>query len=317
MPRTLPRVVLAAPTVEGRQHQRAGVRLRDYSVTPKTRERYSSAVGRILPFLEMQEDFNDLDGIICDFIELQWARGDAVNNIADTLSGLRFFWPEIRGRIRQSWRLFRNWRRIESPQKAPPMTHLLIRALVGRAVVLGHLHFAALLCLGFHCMLRTGELLAIQFQDLEFSSSCGVLSLQASKSGLRTGSQEAVAIRDPITLQVLQTLFALTPVSPGDKVWPFSNQKFRDLLKDFLAFFRVTHLEMKPYSLRCGGATFLLQCGVPLETILVRGRWRSLAVARLYLEDGLAQLPALRVPPFDFQTLESFASKTPETVFRP
>lgn len=52
---------------------------------------------------------------------------------------------------------------------------------------------------------------------------------------------------------------------------------------------------MKPYSMRRGGATYLLQAGVPVETILVRGRWRSIAVARLYLEDGLAQLPSLRL----------------------
>lgn len=56
---------------------------------------------------------------------MEWARGAAVNDIADTLSGLHFFMPELKdlkGRLRQSWRMFRSWRRVESPQRAPPLT---------------------------------------------------------------------------------------------------------------------------------------------------------------------------------------------------
>jgi hypothetical protein len=56
-----------------------------------------------------------------------------------------------------------------------------------------------------------------------------------------------------------------------------------------MRFFRISHLNMKPYSLGRGGATWLLQQGVPLDVILVRGRWKSLGVARLYLEDGLGK----------------------------
>lgn len=47
MPRTIPRVVLAGKTQKARQRQRAGIRLRDFTVTNKTRLRYESAVARI------------------------------------------------------------------------------------------------------------------------------------------------------------------------------------------------------------------------------------------------------------------------------
>ena len=317
MPRTLPRVVLAARTPAARRQQRAGIRLRDFSITPKTRDRYTRAVAQLLPFLEAQPDLSDLDGLVSDWIECQWARGSSVADIADALSGLHFFWPEIKGKLRGAWRLFKNWRRIESPQRAPPMTILLIRALVGRAILVDDLRLAALFCLGFHCLLRTGELVLIQYQDLEFSQVCGVLSLQSSKSGLRTGTQEAVAIRDRLTLQLLDTLLVVFNPSPGDRLWPYSAQAFRTAMAKALAFFNVTHLNMKPYSLRRGGATYLLQAGVPLETVLVRGRWRSLAVARLYLEDGLAQLPILRVPALEAARISHYAAQTAATVFQP
>ena len=50
----------------------------------------------------------------------------------------------------------------------------------------------------------------------------------------------------------------------------------------------------QPYSIRRGGATHAFVTTQRLDTILLRGRWRSLAVARLYLEDGQSQLAQLR-----------------------
>ena len=107
MPRARPRVVLAARTVEGRKQQRRGIRLRDFTIQERTRVRYETAVGKILPFLEKQDSLQDIDGIVTDWIEMEWARGAAVNDIADALSGLHFFMPELKGRLRQSWRMFR------------------------------------------------------------------------------------------------------------------------------------------------------------------------------------------------------------------
>ena len=151
---------------------------------------------------------------------------------------------------------------------------------------------------------------------LEISNShheCGVVSLHQSKSGLRTGAQEAVAIRDSLTLQLLDTLFSVQQHFPGDRLWPYAAQTFRDSFKRALQYFDVLHLGFKPYSLRRGGATYLLQCNVALESILIRGRWRSLGVARLYLEDGLAQIPALRVDPSHQEKILYWANKAPRT----
>eukprot|EP00438_Fugacium_kawagutii_P032920 Skav205027 [mRNA] locus=scaffold6308:1300:5659:- [translate_table: standard] len=120
MPRTAPRVVLAGRTASQRRAFRRGICLRDLSITEKTRQRYLSALGRLLPFLESHPDIRTYDSLICEWIECQWARGEALTHIADSLSGLQFYWPELKGTLRQSWRMFRNWRRIEAPARAPP-----------------------------------------------------------------------------------------------------------------------------------------------------------------------------------------------------
>ena len=200
-------MLLAGRTAAERRRRRAGLRLRDFSITTKTRQRYEYAVGKVLPFLEKHQKLGAIDEILCEYVEAQWARGESVNFIADTLSGLHFFWPELRGLLREAWRLFKQWRRIEAPTRAPPITPLLVRAIVCRAVQRGDLAFATLVAVGFHALLRTGELLSVRYCDLEFNQTQGILSLQYSKSGLRTGTQEAVALRDVTTLQLLDTLY--------------------------------------------------------------------------------------------------------------
>ena len=317
MGRSLPQGLLAGRTRADRQRRRAGLRLRDFSITAKTRLRYESAVARLIPFLESQPSLDHLDEIVSDWVEYQWAKGEPLTLIADSLSGLHFYWPEVKGTLREAWRLFKSWRRIEHPTRAPPLTPLLARAFVARAVHQGDVLTATLIALGFHALLRTGELLALRYRDIEFDRNCGVLCLHQSKSGLRTGAQEAVAVRDSLTLQLLDTLVSMQQPSPGDPLWPHSAQAFRNAFKQLCDWFMVDSLQFKPYSLRRGGATWLLQSGVPLETILVRGRWRSLSVARLYLEDGLAQLPQLRTALSTQKLIHAWANKTPITAFRP
>ena len=316
MPRSTPRVLLAGRTRRERIKLRAGISLRSFSIADSTRRRYESAVSLILPFLE-EHGLQDCDQLVSEWMELQWEKGAAVNTIADCLSGLHFFLPEIKGLLRHSWRLFRSWRRIETPCRAPPLTPHIVKAMIARAVACDYLSFATLLAIGFHALLRTGELVAIQFQDVEFADSCGVITLRSSKSGLRHGTEEAVALRDPLTLQLLEALFSVRPFCPGDRLWPHSPQSFRTSFRNSLQYFHLEDFSFKPYSLRRGGATYLLQQGVPLDCILLRGRWHSLSVARLYLEDGMAQLPAIRIPLSDRPKLNRWAAECPVTAFKP
>ena len=301
--------------------KRAGISLKSLSTTQKTRQRYESAVGLILLYLVDQEDKEQgFDYVISEWVEAQWVRGESVNTIADCLSGLHSFMPELKGTLRQAWRLFRTCGQVESPRRAPPITLEIVKAIVALAFEKGDLAFGALVALGFHTLLRTGEMLPLQHQDLEFNLKFGVVTLLSSKTALRKGSEEAVAIRDELTLELLATLVAVHSPAPGAKIWPFSGRAFRDLVRSHLRFFRVMHLGFKHLQtlfIETRGATFLLQEGVPLDVILVRARWRSLAVARLYLEDGLAQLPKLRVPPSDRHRLHSYSKFCPFTAFRP
>ena len=81
--------------------------------------------------------------------------------------------------------MFKSWRRIEAPQRAPPITLVVVKAVLARAVEQGDVGFAAILALGFHCLLRIGEFLALQYKDIEITDTCGIVTLLSSKSSYR------------------------------------------------------------------------------------------------------------------------------------
>ena len=68
---------------------------------------------------------------------------------------------------------------------------------------------AALILLGFHCLLRTGELLSIRPCDFLVEATRGLVTLPSSKSGARNNTKESVSITDPTTLEVVRAMVHL------------------------------------------------------------------------------------------------------------
>lgn len=146
---------------------------------------------------------------MCEWFELQWERGESVNFIADTLSGLHHFWPQIRGHLKEAWRLFPA--RAESgcsykssSAHGPAGACYCMPSRAERSTDLRLLD-----CRRFSCIIADWGNLALRYCDFEFNSICGIINLGSSKSGLRTGSQESVALRDPTTLALLDSLWML------------------------------------------------------------------------------------------------------------
>ena len=51
--------------------------------------------------------------------------------------------------------------------------------------------------------------------------------------------------------------------------------------------------QFRPYSLRRGGATWLFQLSGSMGQALLKGRWSSTRVAKIYMSDALSYLPSL------------------------
>ena len=287
-------VIRITPTERARK--RTGISLWTASVQVRTLQRYRKAVSVLLPFIAEVTNFAELDGAICDWIEVMWARGETLGIIGDALSGMHAFWPQCRRQLLISWKLFKTWRRLEPPQRAPPLPAQVASAFLAFCVEQHQLELGVLVGLGFHCLLRTGELLTLSLDDIWLGSSRAVVNLRVTKTSQRSGSYEAVTVSDRAVIKLLETLLFVrqAKLCPGT-IWLGSHQSFRIAFRHLCKSFHLQAQGFHPYSLRRGGGTFLLQQGVALEHILLRGRWQSMKAARVYLQDGMATLADIKL----------------------
>ena len=283
-------------TRRARQKARAGIVLQDVAVTKNTRSRYHFAVSRILPRLMQARNTEEMDEHFTVWIQEEFDKGTPLNLVADALSGLHHFIPLTRKKLPVAWKTFGIWRKFEVPSRAPPITADLILAMASKHLQEGSFIFGGLILLGFHCFLRTGEMLAIRPCDLLVNDRTGIVTIPKSKSGLRHNMKESIKIEDKKVLLVCQEMISLQRHHGLFKVpfWSQSGTCFRQTFYRCCREFHVEHLQFKCYSIRRGGATADYQCHGSMERTLLRGRWGSTSVARLYLQDGLSQLPYLK-----------------------
>ena len=171
--------------------------------------------------------------------------------IGDGLSALHFFQPWTRKQIPHSWKLFRTWRRIEVPARAPPLTLQLVRSMAAFELSNSNLEMACILLLGFHCLLWTGELLQVAAEDFISGKQSGVLRLSNTKTSQRFAAQAA---HDAISRSpYLTSLVDIRNSGMATKLWNGRSQSFRKRFNEVLLAFGVQKHLFRPYSLRRGG----------------------------------------------------------------
>eukprot|EP00438_Fugacium_kawagutii_P003316 Skav229330 [mRNA] locus=scaffold2917:69352:73753:- [translate_table: standard] len=280
-----------------RRRARRHIVLSDVGITKSTLGRYYLAVRRMARVLRYVQSEADLDESVSEWIQQQFERGHPLHLVGDALSGIHHFEPWTRKRLPKSWRLYSIWRRYEVPFRAPPLTQDLTLAMAGWCLQRGELTMAALLLLGFHALLRTGELLQVRPVDFLLDKKVGLVTLPSSKSGVRNNSRESVSLHDPIVLATVSEMVQLKFDLHQQRLpcWDRSGSAFRALFRRALQALEADHLGMRPCSLRRGGATFEMQSHGLMERTLIRGRWKNSNVARLYICDGLSLLPTLKL----------------------
>ena len=287
--------LLARRTRRERQQQRASITLVDASISARTQARYYLAIRSLLPILENTPNLSLLDQRVADWVEKQWEDGAIISFVSDGLCALHHFEPFTKRLVPSAWKLYKTWRRLEAPNRAPPLTRFIVFSIANYAVAHRDLVFAGLLLLGFFAMLRTGELLAVRPKDLILDNEKGLVSLFATKTGQRHAASETVAFHDHFTLDALKELVFLRR-SQGlfnVPIWISSASSFRTKFQHHMKRFSLERHCFRPYSMRRGGATDLFQETGSMETVLLKGRWGSSQVGKIYIQDGLSFLPGL------------------------
>ena len=290
-----PRLIAGRFSRAERCRQRSKFNLDDAALTEQTQTRYYNALRKMVKYVERSTSADHLDDLLCDWIRKMWKTGEPLLTIGDGLSALHFFQPWTRRKTPHAWKLFAVWRKIEVPSRAPPLTWTLVQSMAAYEWHADHFEMAVLLLTAFHCLLRTGEILSLTAGDISLGESTGVLSLKGTKSGLRNNADEAISITSGIVLEFLRVLVESrrhlnTCALP---LWSGTAAEFRSRFKFLCELMGLERHQFRPYSLRRGGATAVFQETRSMETALIRGRWESSRVARLYISDGLSYIPSI------------------------
>jgi integrase len=268
--------------------------LHSLTLQPATRRRYDKATEDFFSFLRKEKlvlptKKEQLDPLVCDYLQHLWSTGVGRGQANDTVAGLQDIQPNLRHHLPGAWRLLKTWAVNEIPNRAPPIPEQVVQAMAGWAFFHGHNSFGVSLILGFYTMLRSGELLGLRSSHLLCSpqEKQVLVSLGMTKGGKRQGAAESVI------LGVEQGVFltrAWKRVALNGTPLASSPAKWRSLFTESLAALGLERFQYRPYSLRRGGATFWFQKHHNLDRILVQGRWLAHKTARIYINEGLAMM---------------------------
>lgn len=123
--------------------------------------------------------------------------------MGDGLSALHFYQPWTRRKIPHAWKLFRTWRRIEVPARAPPLTLQLVRSMAAFELANNNLEMAEIYCFCLFIVYCGLEKLWHFAVLIILGSDTGIIQLGSTKTSQRFSANDALAITDVMVLEVL------------------------------------------------------------------------------------------------------------------
>jgi hypothetical protein len=274
--------------------------LKSLTVQPVTRARYEQARNDFYQWLRSENlilphSAKQLDLVVSDYLEFLWAKGKGRTEGSNILAGLQDAQPHLKGNLKQSWRLMKAWVTHEVPNRAPPLSLDCLYVMVGYSLFKEWTTFALSLLLGFHGLLRTGELLSVRAKHISVATPKGpaVVSLGLTKSGKRQGSAESVTVHSE---DVCRRLYQWKTQVTSETLLTGASHSWRKRFADVLEAVGFQNLDYRPYSLRRGGATNHFSMHGRFDSLIVLGRWQSASTARIYVNEGMSVLTEMSVP---------------------
>ena len=258
-----------------------------------TQKQYSDAVQHFLRWVRATgaktRSAREMDIAFCDFICAWFDEKRAKQTAINAYYGLRWYMPDLKGRMPRSLQLIQGWKRHAPSRQHPPLSWPLTCA-IAIALVRRRLPRFAVGVLSFDCILRVHELAALRPRHVmdgndraNQRSMRGRVVLHLPKT--KAGRESSVEVLRPELRRLVLWLASVTP--PGWTLMNAADYSFRYHFTKVVA-----ELGLSPrfvlHSLRHGGATDLFNDGWPIENIRIRGRWESVKSALHYVQAGRA-----------------------------
>ena len=265
--------------------------LRYAGLHPRTLRAYRAAIDRFLKFVNRRHlkisRPHQLDRQIAEFIDVSYQEGEPLSYSGHLLSAVKRFHPQLRLELPEASQFLRNWQRCYVPQRALPASWALVEGLMGFAFRRGEVCMGLLLGLGFCCLLRTSEMLAITHHHLVFHPRQKGLSVILPGSKTSQGNPQVLFVEDPQLVAMAKSIASPTSTQ---LLWDQGPHAFRALFSRLLEDAGFGPSDYTPYALRRGGATWWFQHTLSIDAVVARGRWACPRTAKSYVDEGTMQL---------------------------
>ena len=264
----------------------------------RTLRAYRLALDSFLKFIKKRDisqfRFSRLDGLLAEFINHSFQEGEPMAYSGHLLSAIKRFHPEFRLHLPVSSQYYKNWARSYTPARATPASWELVEAMISVALDSRQLAMGLMLGLGFHCLLRTSEMLELTPQHLMVHRGSRAMSVILPRAKTSQGNPQVLQVDDPQLIALVLQLKSIVSASRGlFPMWGFGAHAFRSSFQRILATLGFPAAPYQPYSLRRGGATWYYQATLSLDRTVQRGRWACARTAKLYIDEGTMQLAHL------------------------
>ena len=225
----------------------------------------------------------------------------------------------LRGHLTAAWDSVQSWKLERPVRSRVPMPKSILTAVAYVAVLHGMsfephnvhmwLSFSVCVRVAFYALLRPKELfgltkhcLRLPVSRVVIGSFVGVCTILDPKNRAFMGRLQARMIKDAGTLEWL--LWYTTQMMDTQSLWPYSDRRFALCMQACLKFLGLNGLSLTPASLRAGGATEMLESGVPVQNIKFAGSWASDRSLACYLQEAEAAATLLSLTPTQVSRLE-------------
>ena len=247
--------------------------------------------------------------------------GKSYGRFAETINGVASRKPVLRRQLTGAWDLAFSWVADEPARHHPAMPLTVVLAFSSLALLWGWPVESALLLLTWTGLLRIGETLSARRKDLILPQDgdpglqFALLQIQQPKTRGVAAKHQAARVDPYDVIQLLSAVFGKW--SPDDRLWKLSpgafRKRFATLLRSLGLPVQRTH-DTTPFdlaSLRPGGATFLLHRFEDADLVRRRGRWISVRVLEIYLQEVQAVTYQARISPQARRRVADLASAFP------
>lgn len=221
--------------------------------------------------------------------------GKSYSRYSETINAIGSSRPIVKRHLTAAWDLAFAWLQDEPHQHHPALPLSVLVSIITVCLLWGWPAEAAIFALTWNGLLRIGEVLDACRQDLILPSDSApgqshvLLRVREPKTRGR-GARHQCARVDPIdVVQLLSEVFGR--LSPSDRLWPFSAATLRRRLVQVMSSIGLqTKVQdgVRPFdlgSLRPGGATHMLAVTEDSSLVQRRGRWVSMQVMNIYLQE--------------------------------